>query len=59
MFGSLLTVTDADLALLLGLGVAVGVVLALVYNHLLLDSLDPSLGAGQRRCRRRSSTTSS
>jgi zinc transport system permease protein len=44
MFGSLLTVTDADLALLLGLGAAVGVVLVLVYNHLLLDSLDPALG---------------
>ena len=44
MFGSLLTVTDADLALLLGVGVAVGVVLAVVYNHLLLDSLDTSLG---------------
>ena len=49
MFGSLLTVTDADLALLLGLGAAVGVVLVLVYNHLLLDSLDPALGAGERR----------
>jgi zinc transport system permease protein len=44
MFGSLLTVTDADLALLLGLGAAIGVVLVLVYNHLLLDSLDPALG---------------
>jgi len=44
MFGSLLTVTDADLALLLGIGVAVAVLLALVYNQLLLDSLDTSLG---------------
>ena len=44
MFGSLLTVTDADLALLLGIGVAVTLLLALVYNHLLLDSLDMSLG---------------
>jgi zinc transport system permease protein len=44
MFGSLLTVTDTDLALLLGLGAAVGVVLALVYNQLLLDSLDAALG---------------
>ena len=44
MFGSLLTITDADLALLLGVGVAVTLVLALVYNHLLLDSLDSSLG---------------
>ena len=44
MFGSLLTVTDADLALLLVRGVAIAVILALVYNHLLLDSLDPALG---------------
>ena len=44
MFGSLLTVTDADLALLLGVGAVVGVILVLVYNHLLLDSLDPALG---------------
>lgn len=44
MFGSLLTVTDADLGLLLGLGAAIGIVLALIYNQLLLDSLDPALG---------------
>ena len=44
MFGSLLTVTDADLALLLGVGIAVVLILVLVYNHLLLDSLDASLG---------------
>lgn len=44
MFGSLLTVTDTDLALLLGIGCAIAVVLGLVYNKLLLDSLDPSLG---------------
>lgn len=44
MFGSLLTVTDADLALLAGVGVVVAAVLALTYNHLLLDSLDSSLG---------------
>ncbi len=44
MFGSLLTITDADLALLLGVGVAVALVLALIYNRLLLDSLDSSLG---------------
>jgi zinc transport system permease protein len=43
MFGSLLTVTDTDLALLLGIGAAVALVLGLVYNQLLLDSLDPSL----------------
>ena len=44
MFGSLLTVTDTDLALLLGIGAAITLVLGVVYNKLLLDSLDPSLG---------------
>jgi zinc transport system permease protein len=44
MFGSLLTVTDTDLALLLGIGAVVTLVLGVVYNKLLLDSLDPSLG---------------
>jgi len=44
MFGSLLTVTDLDLAILLGVAVAVGLLLALVYNDLLLDSLDPAVG---------------
>jgi len=44
MFGSLLTVTDTDLALLLGIGCVITLVLGLVYNRLLLDSLDPSLG---------------
>ena len=50
MFGSLLTVTDADLALLLGARRRGGRrSLALVYNRLLLDSLEPAAGAGQRR----------
>ena len=44
MFGSLLTVTDGDLLLLLCVGLVVGLVLALNYNSLLLDSLDPALG---------------
>jgi zinc transport system permease protein len=44
MFGSLLTVTDTDLALLLGIGCVITLVLGVVYNKLLLDSLDPSLG---------------
>lgn len=43
MFGSLLTVTDFDLLLLLCVGVAIGVALALIYNQLLLDSLDPAV----------------
>jgi zinc transport system permease protein len=43
MFGSLLTVTDTDLALLLGIGGGVALILGVVYNRLLLDSLDPPL----------------
>jgi zinc transport system permease protein len=44
MFGSLLTVTDTDLALLLGIGAVITLVLGVVYNKLLLDSVDPALG---------------
>jgi len=43
MFGSLLTVTDTDLAILLGTGIVIAVVFALFYNQLLLDSLDGPL----------------
>ena len=43
MFGSLLTVTDADLALLLGVGVLVAIALAWIYTRLLLDSVESSL----------------
>lgn len=43
MFGSLLTVTDGDLALLLGAAIVVAVALAWIYNGLLLDSVDPAL----------------
>ncbi len=43
MFGSLLTISDADLAMLLGLGVIVIAVLAWHYNGLLLESLNPPL----------------
>ncbi len=43
MFGSLLTVTDFDLLLLLCIGIAIGMLLALIYNGLLLDSLDPAV----------------
>ena len=45
LFGSLLTVTDGDLLLLVGVGVVVAVLLAREYNALLLDSLSPSLAA--------------
>ncbi|HEY4870078.1 MAG TPA: metal ABC transporter permease, partial [Candidatus Dormibacteraeota bacterium] len=41
LFGSLLTVTDGDLLLLLTVGVLVGVLLVREYNSLLLDSLSP------------------
>jgi zinc transport system permease protein len=43
LFGSLLTVTDTDLALLVMAGVGVAVILLRNYNDLLLDSLSPSL----------------
>jgi zinc transport system permease protein len=43
MFGSLLTVTDFDLLLLLLIGVAIVAVLVWIYNGLLLDSLDPAV----------------
>jgi zinc transport system permease protein len=43
LFGSLLTVTDADLLLLLAVGALVAIVLIWQYNHLLLDSLSPPL----------------
>jgi zinc transport system permease protein len=43
LFGSLLTVTDTDLALLVVAGAAVTVVLLMHYNDLLLDSLSPQL----------------
>ena len=45
LFGSLLTVTDGDLLLLLGVGVLVGALLVREYNRLLLDSLHPPLAA--------------
>lgn len=41
LFGSLLTVTDGDLLLLVAVGISVAVLLAREYNHLLLDSLSP------------------
>jgi zinc transport system permease protein len=43
MFGSLLTVTDVDLLLLVLVGLAVGAALAWHYNTLIADSLDPAL----------------
>jgi zinc transport system permease protein len=43
LFGSLLTVTDGDLLLLLAVGALVAVLLVREYNNLLLDSLSPPL----------------
>jgi zinc transport system permease protein len=43
LFGSLLTVTDGDLGMLVAVGIFVGVMLLREYNHLLLDSLSPPL----------------
>jgi zinc transport system permease protein len=45
LFGSLLTVTDGDLALLLAVGILVAVLLVREYNRLLLDSLSPPLAS--------------
>jgi zinc transport system permease protein len=45
LFGSLLTVTDGDLALLLAVGILVAALLVREYNHLLLDSLSPPLAS--------------
>src|SRR5437868_5992746 len=48
LFGSLLTVTDADLLLLVVAGVYVAVLLLRHYNDLLLDSLSAPLAAARR-----------
>jgi zinc transport system permease protein len=45
LFGSLLTVTDGDLLLLLAVGALVAVLLVREYNSLLLDSLSPPLAS--------------
>lgn len=45
LFGSLLTVTDADLALLVAVGIIVALLLAWQYNRLLLDSLNPPVAS--------------
>jgi zinc transport system permease protein len=45
LFGSLLTVTDADLLLLVIVGVLVAALLVREYNHLLLDSLNRPLAS--------------
>jgi zinc transport system permease protein len=49
MFGSLLTVTDTDLGLLLGVSALVFAVLGRLYNTLLLDSLSRPLADAEGR----------
>src|SRR5262249_43466494 len=46
LFGSLLTVTDGDLLLLVVVGLVVAILLVREYNRLLLDSLDPCIAQG-------------
>ncbi len=43
MFGSVLTITDHDLVLVLALGTLLGVIVAVGYNMLLADSLSPPI----------------
>jgi zinc transport system permease protein len=45
LFGSLLTVTDGDLLLLVAVGIIVAALLVKQYNKLLLDSLNPPLAS--------------
>ncbi|MCW5805692.1 MAG: metal ABC transporter permease [Deltaproteobacteria bacterium] len=47
MFGSLLTITDRDLVLLLVLGTLVGAAVAWAYNTILADSLSPPIAAAR------------
>jgi zinc transport system permease protein len=47
LFGSLLTVTDIDLAMLVFAGIIVAILLLRHYNDLLLDSLSPSLASAR------------
>lgn len=48
MFGSLITVTDTDLLILLVTGLLVSAVFMRIYNALLLDTLSPSIAAARR-----------
>jgi zinc transport system permease protein len=48
LFGSLLTVTDADMGLLVVVGIYVALLLLRHYNDLLLDSLSSPLAAARR-----------
>src|SRR5688500_6096588 len=48
LFGSLLTVTNADIGLFVAASIAVAVLLFRYYNDLLLDSLSPQLASARR-----------
>jgi zinc transport system permease protein len=48
MFGSVLTLTDHDLVLVLALGAVLGVATALAYNAILADSLSPPIARARR-----------
>lgn len=47
MFGSVLTITDRDLLLVLVLGSAVAAAVAVAYNRVLADSLSPAIARAQ------------
>lgn len=48
MFGSVLTLTDHDLVLVLALGALLGAATALAYNAILADSLSPPIARARR-----------
>lgn len=48
MFGSVLTLTDHDLVLVLGLGALLAAVTAFAYNWILADSLSPPIARARR-----------
>ncbi|HET9989185.1 MAG TPA: metal ABC transporter permease [Kofleriaceae bacterium] len=48
MFGSVLTLTDHDLVLVLALGALLGTATALAYNAILADSLSPPIARARR-----------
>jgi zinc transport system permease protein len=47
MFGSILTITDRDLVIVMVMGSLLGVAVALAYNMLLTDSLSPPIAAAK------------
>jgi len=47
MFGSVLTITDRDLIIVMVMGSLLGIAVALAYNMLLTDSLSPTIAAAK------------